>query len=490
MKKNQRALLFIALFMVCWLLPAGKAEAAAAKKLFSIVVNDGFVSQTVPVYQYTESDGSMYVAPKENLRTLPVYAGAKTASITIKGKSSLYKKTFKSLSYKKKVPLSGTTTLTYKLKKKDGTIQKATLKLTRPSMPKISALSVSPGQSTGFTPGNYNRLAIKLSVRSGVEVQAGYKIKNSSGKVVFQKQLLKKKSVNYTSYWSGKPSADNAAKLSASAYVPAGTYKVTAYIQYVVGGKTKTVSKTVKIKVNSAETAAKDDASGSDDDFQSANWNWKVILTGDDAADYLAEQICQQVVKNGMTEAARAKALYQWMGNNMTHAYSAPKTNGKAYMDITSKNAKAAITEYGKQMDKQIRQGKAVDKKTDNYFAKGSTKRDIWIEQGLVYRNGDCLIMALVYSTLCRHAGIEADIMENTLASGGNGHHFWNVMKVGGVYYMTDADMVTYSKGISSYDYFLRGTNYMNKWARYKKARTNGGYSVVSSVSKTDCPER
>ena len=489
MKKTGKLFLIILLLQICCLIPAGRSEAATAKKLFSIVVNDGFTSQTVPVYLYTEDGGTVYAAPKASMRTLSVYAGAKTVSIRVKSKSSLYKNTFISVSYKKTVALSDMNTLRFTLKKQDGSKQSAVLKLVRPSMPKITALSTNSG-SAGFIPGDNNQLVIKLAVRSGVEVQAGYKIKNSKGKVVYERELQKKKNVNYTTYWGGKPSYNNPAGLPLSDYVPAGTYKVTAYIQYTVGKKTETISKTIKIKVNEKQPDETD--STQTDDTSTKNWSWNVIMTGNETVDYMAETICREVLSDNMTETARARALYQWVGNNMTHKNPSPLTSGKTYMKITGKAAKAAIAGYKQQTDALISQNKASVKTYDNYFNNSSLKpiRYNWAKSGMLYRGGDCLIMALVYSILCNHAGIEADIMENTLPSGGGGHHFWNVVRVNGTYYFADADMVTYSAGVSSYDYFLRGTKYFNKFDRYKKVRTNGGYSIVSKVSKTDCPGR
>ena len=489
MKKTRKMFLIVMLLFICCLIPTGKSEAATAKKLFSIVVNDGFTSQTVPVYLYTEAGGATYAAPKASLRTLPVYAGAKTVSIRLKSKSSLCKTTFKSVSYKKTVALSDTNNLRFTLKKQDGSKQTAVLKLVRPSMPKITALSTDSG-STGFIPRNNNHLVIKLAVRSGVEVQAGYKKKNSNGKVVYERALQKKKNVNYTTYWGGKPSYNNPARLPLSEYVPAGTYKVTASIQYTVGKKTKTISKTIKIKVS--EKQSDETKNTQTDNADAKSWSWKTILTGNETVDYMAETICREVLSDSMTEVTRSKKLYQWVGNNMTHKNPSPVTSGKTYMKVTGKAVKAAIAAYKQQTDTLVSQNKASVKPLDNYFNNNDLKtiRYNWAKSGMVYRGGDCLIMALVYSILCNHAGIEADIMENTLPSGGGGHHFWNVVRINGTYYFADADMVTYSAGLSSYDYFLRGSKYFNKFDRYKKVRTNGGYAIVSKVSKTDCPGR
>lgn len=492
---------------VCCLLPAREAQAATAKKLFSIVVNDGFVSQTVPVYQYTESNGTNYVAAKKTLRTLPVYAGAKTVKISISGKTSLYKNTFKSISYKKSAALSSSTSLTFTLKQKDGKRKTAVLKLQRPAMPKISSLKTSPTSSAGFTPGNYSRMSVKVSTRSSVAVKAYYKIKNSSGKVVYQKTLGTKKNVNYTAYWDGKPSKGNAAGLSTTDYVPAGTYKLTAFLQYTVGGKNKFISKTVTVKVknsgSSQENNSQDNTSQNGDtqnggstgaSLQAKNWSWKVTLTGDDTVDYLAETICQKVLTNNMTEAARAKALYTWCGKNITYSKDFSIADK---IDVSSETAKAAVASYGKQADTQIATGKAVINNADTYFPKSSAgmqkTRIGWATKGLSKWRGDCLIMSLSYEILCRHAGITANIVENSLKSGASpGHHFWNVVQIGGKYYYADVNQATesYRTGGLRYDFFLRGTQYYYQHQLYSSVLQTTKYKIAKSVSADDCPDR
>ena len=478
LRKKSAGFICMLLLAICCLLPATEAQ-AAAKKLFSLVINDGFVSQTVPVYQFT-SGSTSYVAAKKSLRTLPVYAGSKKVTISIKGKTSLYKSTFKSITYKKKATLSKNTTLKYTLKKRNGGKETFQVKLTRPSMPKISSLNVP----SKFTTGGSNRLTVKL--------KASYKIKNSKGKVVYSKTLGTKKSCTYTAFWNGKPSAKNAAGLPASEYVPAGTYKLTAYLKYTVGGKSKNIKKTVSFKVKAGKVQETDETDPTaDGSFTAKNWSWKVGLTGDDTLDYLAEVVCQQVLTNGMSETARAKALYTWCGKNLTYQSGAPKLtgSGKNYMDITSSQAKAAIASYGKQADSQISSGKAAVNVKDNYFSSsGLQKTKInWGKAAFVKRYGDCLIMSLTYETLCRHAGLTVDIVEN---DGSAGHHFWNVVRIGSAYYYADVNQFTESwkNGNTNYAFFLRGTRYCNQYGLYSTVKQTNKYKIAKSVSTTDCP--
>ena len=147
------------------------------------------------------------------------------------------------------------------------------MKLTRPSMPKITSLTVP----STFTTGGSRRLTVKVRTSAGVAVKATYKVKNSKGKVVYSKTLGTRKSCIYTAFWNGKPSAKNAAGLPTSQYIPAGNYKVTAYLKYTVGGKSKTISKTVKLKVKSGQSQTS--SSGSSQNNTGAG-NEKLELEG------------------------------------------------------------------------------------------------------------------------------------------------------------------------------------------------------------------
>lgn len=504
MKRARTGLLCMLLLAVFCLIPAKSTQAATAKRLFTITINDGFVSQKVPVYQYTESGGSFTVAAKKTLRTLPVYAGAKTVRISIGSKTSLYKNTYKSVTYKKKATLSGTTSLKLTLKTKAGASKTMTVKLIRPSMPKISSLKTS---ASTFTPGNYARLSVKLNMKAGVAVKAYYKVKNSSGKVVYQKILGTRKSTNYTAYWDGRPSKGNAAGLSASDYVPAGTYKLTAYLQYTVGGKNKFISKTVTVKIKRASSGTSGTAGGNgagdspaggtgvgtatdNPAFRATAWKWKVTLSGDDTLDFMAEQICQQVLTSSMSETERARALFVWCVKNFTYLGSNINTK-TSQSQVDQIAASAACVAYAKQADTQIATGKAAVNWTDGYFGSkegsGMHKTKMgWTKAGLIQKKGNCLVLSCIYQTLLRHAGIEAHIVENP---SGSGHHFWNVVKIGSKYYYCDVNKGFYDSDPDKKTFFLRGTNFEDsQWARVRKNESK--YAIAQKVSAADCPGR
>lgn len=471
------------------MIPGERAQAATtSKKLFTFKISDGKTTQNVPIYEYTETDGDVYVAAQTSQRTLTMTAASKTAKFTITGKTSYFKKNYKSILYIKKVSLTTSKTLNLKVKTKAGTERALQLKLLRPS---ISALSVD---STTFTPGS-SKLKVQLNMKSAVALKSYYKIKNSSGKVVYQKNLGTRKSTNYTTYWSGKPSKGNKAGLSTSSYVPAGTYKLTGYVEYKVGSKTKYISKTVTIKVKkSSTTGTSTSTSTNTSAFTAKSWNWKVILTGDDTLDYMVEKICQEILTNGMSEIQRARVIYTWCDKNLNHLYGSLNQN-TSLSTVNSIAASAEVAAYADQVDTQLNTGRATVDWTDGYYS-SKTMKIPRLKAALVQKKGDCLIMAAINQTLLRHAGIDAYIVENT---GSAGHHFWNVVKIGSKYYYTDVDRTTYSSGVSDgdYTYFLRGTDAFYKEKLYSTVAVNKKnkkgqyrYAIANSVSAADCPNR
>lgn len=479
------------MLLVCCMIPGERAEAATtSKKLFTFKISDGSVTQSVPIYEYTEDDGDVYVSAKTTQNTLQMTASAKSAKFTISGKTSYFKKNYKSIVYIKKVALTTSKTVNFKVKTKTGEQRALKLTLLRPS---ISAVKVD---STTFTPGS-SKLKVQLNMKSAVALKSYYKIKNSSGKVVYQKNLGTRKSTNYTTYWSGKPSKGNKAGLSASDYVPAGTYKLTGYVQYKVGSKTKYISKTVTIKVKKSSTTGTSTNTGTSANnsaFKAKNWNWQVILSGDDTLDYMVEKVCQEILTNGMSEIERARAIYTWCDKNMNHLYGSLNQN-TSLSTVNSIAASAEVAAYADQVDTQLNTGKAAVDWTDGYYS-SKTMKIPRLKAALVQKKGDCLIMAAVNQMLLRHAGIDAYIVENT---GSAGHHFWNVVKIGSKYYYTDVDRTTYDSGVSDsdYTYFLRGTGAFYKERLYSTVAVNKKnkkgqyrYAIANSVSAADCPNR
>lgn len=496
------------MLLMVGLLPM-QVQAATAKRLFTLQLQDGTSTRKIQVYQYTEKNGSFYVAAKKSLRTINVPAGTKSVSVSVINKTSLYKKNYRSITYKKRAALSDVTSLRYILKTRKGEQKEFIVKAVRPSVPTITSLTVSPNESQGFITGGNNRLTVKLNMKSSTAVKSFYKVTNSSGKIVYQKTLGTRKSTNYTHKWNGKPSKGNAAGLSASSYIPTGTYKLTAYVAYTSGSKTQYVTKTVPFKVKKASTAS-GSTSGSTNNsgttgnagitgtaVSAKNWSWKMTLTGDNVVDYLAEQVCQEVLNNNMTEIQRARALYNWIDKNLYHVSGQPSKYQPSSYKTTLNNltASAEVAAYGKYV-KQLSASKAAVDSSDGYFGNkagsGMQKTKMaWLKSCFILKKGDCLIASAAYQTLLRHAGIEAHIVENDSSAG---HHFWNVVKIGGKYYYTDVDRTIYDTKMTdnvSYVWFLRGTNTFYKEKLYSTVMKNKTkYAIANQVSASDCPGR
>ncbi len=465
-----------------------KAEAAGTR-LFTVQISDGYTKTLVPVYETVSASGTASL--KADIDALTVNPASKKVTAKIVKRSSHYKANYTSVSVTKKAALasaSASKKLTVKAVSASGTAYKCRITVTRPAEPAIA--SVTP-KSKSVTLGS--RLSFTVKTTTKVPVKLVMKVTNGSATV------LKKTAGSSTNenqkfiwYWDGKNKSGE--------YVQAGTYKVTAYLSYQNGKKTKTVKKSTKVTVTEKTTNTADNTAAADGTKSSKTWDWKVMVTGDSTVDYLAEYICQQVLTPGMTEVQRAKALYTYSSTNWTSLRtntwnSAVKAGAKAKIDISSSAAKKRIKAYKQQVDQMIAAGTAeVNTSGSVTFAANNTKT------AMVMRTGDCLNMARMYQVLCRHAGLDSDILQNGLAGSDPLHHFWNVVKIGSSWYECDPRMAFLRK--EGFVHFLRGTKFMESInlkegngtddvRRYGSISSKAAYQAVyKKVSKADCPGR
>ena len=463
------------ILILCCMFPRG-AQAATAKKLFSLKISDGAVTKTVPVYQYKASDGTITVDAKKSMRSITVSALAKNLSVSVADKKSVYVKNYRSVTYMRTPSLvTGTKVLKYFVKTKEGKVHTFEIKANRPALPSVSSLKADVS-SSGFKVGS-GSLKITLKTKAQVACKTTIRIKNSAGKTVYTKVLGKKPSGTFTLNWSGKPSSGNKAGLSVSSYVPAGTYKIVAYVKYVYGKVSKVATKSIKVAVK--------DASGNDasSNFKAASWNWKVVLTGNEKVDYLCELICQKTIKNGMSDVQKAKALYTWLGK---HVMWTKQRNVADKIDVSSEAGLAAVKAYKTQSDNLVAAGKAtVD---CNIYGKAQ-----FALTALSKGRGDCWNMSDAYVALLRHAGIFAGTVGHTAVGGSAMGHYWTIVKISGKYYYADVNQYSnsyYQQGITNnYYYFLCGSNSCYNLALYNTVNTSK-YPLAKQVSKTDCPGR
>ena len=364
--------------------------------------------------------------------------------------------------------------------------------------PVIKGITVD---KTSFKPGS-GTLRIQVDAECPENVKCQIKILNSSGKTVFTNVVGTGKGPSFVTYWDGKASSGNRAGLTAGTYVPKATYRVRAVLYYDENGASKYVKSQVKVKVKKAAAAAAAVTADADEKksgetqeettyvppakvsskttpvLGTKSWDWVVQVTGNKKVDYLAELICQEILKPGMTEYKRCKKIYAWCVMHFTREggkISASKTKYK--FDLKSATAKAAINAYKKQVKAMIKEGTALvntsDSQTPNGVYTGWFNKRL---QGLGKQVGNCTEAAAMFECLCRHAGLECDIIENSLPSSNPLHHFWNVTRIDGKWYYNDARMENarlYGRTKVRYTMFLRGkVSLAKKESRYGKIKS------------------
>ncbi len=481
-----KGLLLLAVLLV---MPAVNAEAAPeGTRLFNIRINDGYLQTTVPVYETAAESGMVLTA---DAQTLIVNRASKTVTAKVVSKSAYYKKNYTSASVTKKAALKENVvkTLTVTAKQADGTARTCTVSVLRPAKPAVS--SVTP-KSRSFTAGT--QLSFTIKTTSKIPVTLTMKVTSGSTEILTKTAgASTNENQKFMWYWDGKDA-------NGSAVAP-GDYQVTASLSYLYGKKYKSVSKNTAVTVTApADQAETDETKNTAAGLNfTKTWDWTVMVTGSDTVDYLAELICQQVLTPGMTEVQRAKALY---GYCMTHcslirknSWAAAKAAGAPEkIDITSSAAKKRIKAYGKIVDKMLAAGTAVQKIDGTVkFNENNTKT------AMARECGDCSNMARMYQVLCRHAGLDADILYNP-----NYPHFWNVVQIAGKWYECDPRL-SFLRGAGKtegYAHFLRGTKFMetNNPKQFNGPDDVRRYGTISSaaayqalykkVSKTDCPGR
>ena len=509
MKANRKKLTIgLLLLMAVLLLPQRASYAATQQLLFNLLVKDGVTSKTVPVYEYTNGT-SVKVKAAEGYRTLSFARSAAKARFYVRNKTAYFKNNYKSIKLMKKVTLTDKKTIKLYVTNNSGKKKTLKLTLTRPSAPKFTSLKLSRKSIT--TGSHVQTAAIKVNTKDGVTCTV--KIFNSKSKLAAKTVLSGNTGDTYTYTWDGKAGSGNKLGLSAGSYVPAGKYKMTVYLRYKNGTKDKIIKKSVSFTVKAGSAASGTTAAASAAGTTAAStvsnpvtsvvggkaWPWKVILIGDKRADYLAEYICQQVLTEKMTEVQRAKTLYGWCASHFTRKSGVNSMKAAASLpekiSITSAAAKAAINAYETQTKQMIKNGTAVVGGSDIC---NSSSRISCIINVMNKQVGDCFNMAYMYEALCRHAGLNCDLLQNTLPVGGYPQkHCWNAVQVNGVWYECDA-RISNARGGKDYSHCLRGKDYMEHANPGNGANDARVYDNIhkkhlelyAKVSNADCPGR
>ncbi len=464
-----------------------QTQTTAGKRLFTVKLNDGYQTVRIPIYETADSTGRKILTAETSVWITNPAAGSVTAKI--QSRTKYYRRNYTKVSVTKKgsLPAAGSIkNLKIKITASDGTKRTCRLQILRPAKPKVS--KITPAAKT-LTTGNRVKFTIRTATK--VPVTLSVRIAGSSGDTgeILRQEVGSSTNENqkFIWYWDGRNQSSEEAE--------PGTYKVTAVLSYTYGKKTKTAKKSTTITVEKAADSGDSQSGSEGSSVFSKNWDWQMMVTGDATVDYLAEYICQKVLNPGMSEIERAKALYGYCTVHCTpirkNTWSGAKAAGaKAKINVTSAAAKKRIKAYRQEVEQWIASGKAVVNTSGSVgFSPNRTKTAMALE------TGDCLNMARMYQVLCRHAGIDANILYNP-----NYPHFWNTVQIAGVWYECDPRMGYLRK--EGYVHFLRGTEFMES-VNIKEGNNADDvrrYGTISSgekyqaayklVSKTDCPGR
>lgn len=223
-----------------------KADTEAAKRLFNIVVKDGYTTQTIEMrygrspYGYTAyhaSQSAIYVNPKAKRVTFRVRKNTSSQYGNFKFAVNPLRPTNK--------PKASLFTYTTGGQRRAWmfTVQKATA-------PKIRYLRLYPStKGKTFITGRRKYLNIKTAIKNELPVTTLFRVLDDQGKTVFRKTFRKQPSKAYTLKWNGKPSKGNGAGLKTSSYVPAGKYTVQVKTTMKIGGKSQDYVKERKLTI-------------------------------------------------------------------------------------------------------------------------------------------------------------------------------------------------------------------------------------------------
>ena len=432
--------------------------------LFNVVIRDSTAKYVVPIYEY--NNGSVKVGPAEEKSTVVTDRTSSSAKVKIRKKSDYYKTNYTSVSYPKTLQLTASQTVKIKVYNTAGKKKSFKLTVRRPSEPKLTSLTLSSTTTFVLRSGS---LSVSMEGQIEQDVTGLIKVYNSNNKLVYKSRSVKGSSAPIVCYWDGCASADNTAGLQKGSYVPAGTYKVKAILKYNYGGANKSVSKTVSFRVEDPQVNSKGETVSSVPEFKKV-WPWVVTVTGYRKVDYLAELVCQQILKPKMTEYQRCRAIYKWCELHFTREGGNRWPSNTAWKyDITSKEATAAIDAYRKTVRKMIKKGTAVINKVDHSAPNGGGTS--WKNKRLRCLGkqiGNCTDSAAMFECLCRHAGLECDIIETSYT--GSLHHVWNVVKVDGKWFHCDSEVESlrlYGRTNPRFTLFLRGKTLGAKEKRY-----------------------
>ena len=327
---------------------------------------------------------------------------------------------------------------------------------------RISKVKVSAPKS-GST---YASSSITYATSSCKKLKMRIRVLNRKGKYVYQQTLsnLSRKGTKKV-IWNGKASVGNAAKLTAGALVPNGTYRIEVYLSGKAGKKNRATTKRTSFKVsrktatspspgttpNTTPNTTPSDNTVLPTEGMETTASGVARLTGDAQLDYMAEMMLREAgVTASMSAEEKVQRIYYWVSHEFKHVHDS-HTNYKKYYALNALSSE--IKAYRASTDRLVAEGKAQYVKliycagikystgayTDSRHASFQNTAKLWFNS----RVGQCNRTADAFMILCNHAGIEGGVCAGYYlnSNGTKSGHYWNWLKLGGEVYYYDVDV-------------------------------------------------
>lgn len=215
------------------------------------------------------------------------------------------------------------------------------------------------------------------------------------------------------------------------------------------------------------------------------------IYTGNRDVDYAAEVICKKVIKKGMSQQQKVKALYDWVVNNCTH--NKDYANHKTVYSYTKNKKKAKA--YNNKIWKQIYTGKA-DCNFDGYYYDNYSYDWYSDDYDLIYpqsgsvdgkgqfdrtytafqtHKGGCSYITRLFKALVNHAGMECTLIDGSFINrdGSKMYHYWCFIRANNKYGWYDVDVATSNKNVR-YIWYNKGSKFWktcHSWTQQYNAK-------------------
>lgn len=197
-----------------------------------------------------------------------------------------------------------------------------------------------------------------------------------------------------------------------------------------------------------------------------------IIYTGSADVDYMVYSIDKKLIKNGMSDEKRVRAIFNWMVQHCTFTkdvkdYDKLK-NMKRYFNFDKKSTVKKAEAYEKKVMAKIYKGEAL------CIGMGWHDADR-VSTALEYRKGSCSYLTPMFNVLCNGAGVEAYIVDGDYVNADKSkmYHNWSFVQISGKYYWFDVPVACKNKSSKDY-WYKKGTSFQKKYHSMTKNATKG----------------